>query len=68
MDKSSVRFRLQPSNYNHSMVVLVLSAPNNTNQRKKLRKQVALINKGKFINDAKAETRRTPSMGIFLAK
>ena len=46
MDKSSVHFRLQPVKCNHSMVVLVLSAPSNTNQRKKLRKQVELINQG----------------------
>ena len=47
MDKPNVYFKLEPMKSNHSMVVLVLSAPNNIKHRNKLRKAVKSANNGK---------------------
>ena len=49
MDKPSIHFKLQPLSYNFSMIVLVLSAPQNIKQRNKLRKEIELINNGKLL-------------------
>ena len=49
MDRVSVRFELQPKKCNHSMIVLVLSAPANIKQRNILRREIKFINNGEFL-------------------
>ena len=49
MDRISVRFELQPTKCNHSMIVLVLSAPANDKQRNILRREINSINNGEFL-------------------
>ena len=49
LDKSNVKFEIQPKKCNHSMIVLVLSAPDNIRQRNILRRNFESTNNGEFF-------------------